>query len=210
MLQNSVTVRSVEAECVPSWLIVAVMVSVPTLFFAVTSPAVPVELLMLARVVSEEDQVTTPVRLRVLLSLKWPVAVNCRVLFSSTKECTGAMVMDCSVAEFTVRVSPGLVHVPPHPRLGLLAATWVVPPARVCACPLLVHELFTSHTRATLVLVELQVTELVMSCGGPALKVPVAMNCGVLPRVTEGLPGVTRMEMSMTAVTFNCTEGLAT
>lgn len=112
--------------------------------------------------------------------------------------------MDCSVAEVTVRVALGLVHIPPlHPELALLAVTWAVPPANVSAWPLGVQDVPTSHTRATLVLSEIQVTELVMFWVEASLKVPVAVNCCVPPRLTDGVPGVTAMEVSRTAMTLS-------
>ena len=68
-----------------------------------------------------------------------------------------------------------------------VAVMVVVPAVRAVANPLL-------STVATAVLEELQVTEMVTSWVVPSEKVPVAVNCSVVPPGTLGLAGVTAME----------------
>src|SRR6266481_9863395 len=56
---------------------------------------------------------------------------------------------------------------------------------------------------ATVVVNELQVTELVRFCVELSLNVPVAVNCCVVPLGIEALAGVTAMDTSVAAVTVN-------
>jgi hypothetical protein len=61
---------------------------------------------------------------------------------------------------------------------------------------------------ATLVVPEVQVTELVRSCVAPLLMVPVAIICRVVPRAAEGDAGVIAREVSDALVTTNVDEPL--
>ncbi len=56
-------------------------------------------------------------------------------------------------------------------------------------------------TVATPVAVEAHVAVPVRFWELPSVKVPVAVNCWVVPNATEGLPGVTAIEVSAAAVT---------
>ena len=58
---------------------------------------------------------------------------------------------------------------------------------------------------ATDVLEEVQPTERVRTCVLPSLKVPVAVNCCVVPLAIDGFAGVTTIDDS-TAVTVNVVE----
>ena len=49
-------------------------------------------------------------------------------------------------------------------------------------------------------------TELVRFCVLPSVKVPVAVNCSVSPRATEGLAGVTAMDTKAAAETVDVVE----
>lgn len=55
---------------------------------------------------------------------------------------------------------------------------------------------------ATEVLEEAHNTDAVMSCVGPAVNVPVAVNCCVEPIVTLAVLGVTAIEVNVAAITF--------
>ena len=59
---------------------------------------------------------------------------------------------------------------------------------------------------ATVVVNELQVTELVRFWVLVSLNVPVAVNCCVVPLGIEGLAGVTAMDTSVAAVTVSVVE----
>jgi hypothetical protein len=61
---------------------------------------------------------------------------------------------------------------------------------------------------ATVVVVELHVTELVKFWVLPSLLVPVAVNCSVAPRTIEELAGVTAIDTSTAAVTVRPVEPL--
>ena len=59
---------------------------------------------------------------------------------------------------------------------------------------------------ATVVVNELQVTELVRFWVLVSLNVPVAVNCCVVPLGIEGLAGLTAMDTSVAAVTVSVVE----
>ena len=61
---------------------------------------------------------------------------------------------------------------------------------------------------ATPVVCELQVTELVKFCVELSEKVPVAVNCSVVPLATEGFAGVTAIDTSVAEVTVSKVEPL--
>ena len=61
---------------------------------------------------------------------------------------------------------------------------------------------------ATPVVAETQVTELVMFCVLVSENVPVAVNCCVAPLTSDGLAGVTAIEVSVAAVTFRTVDPL--
>ena len=50
---------------------------------------------------------------------------------------------------------------------------------------------------------DFQVTNGVRSCGGPAVNIPVAINCCFVPRAILGLTGVTPMDNSVAGVTIS-------
>jgi hypothetical protein len=58
---------------------------------------------------------------------------------------------------------------------------------------------------ATAVFVEVQVTELVRFCVLPSLKVPVAVNCCVVPAAIEEFAGVTASDANVGAVIVTVT-----
>lgn len=107
---------------------VAVMVVVPALALEAT-PFAP----MVATVGAEEVQVTEPLMICVVLSLKVPVAVNGSDWPSKRLGSAGVTVMDTSVAFETVRLA--------EPRTGLSTAPIrVLPDATAVAKPRLGEE----------------------------------------------------------------------
>jgi hypothetical protein len=174
-----VTVRVALPETVPE---VAVMVVVP----AVRAAARPL-LLTTATVVLEELQVTCVVISWVVPSEDVAVAVNCWVVATDMTGLAGVKDMEDWLAEVTVRVVlPETV-----PEVAVMV---VVPAVRAVARPLLL-------TVATKGLDELQVTCVVISWIVPSEKVPVAVNCWVVPPGTLGSAGVIVMEDRVAEVT---------
>jgi hypothetical protein len=175
-----VTVRAVEPKMPPE---VAVIVAVPT----ATGVALPLEtaaLLMAATEEADELQVTDAVISCVVLSEKVPVAVNCWVVPRAMLGMVGVTAMETRIAGVTVRVVEP--EMPPD-----VAVTVDVPTATVVALPLVAAALLMVATDVT---DELQVTKVVRSCVVLSEKVPVAVNCWVVPRAMVGLVRVTAID----------------
>jgi hypothetical protein len=136
-----------------------------------------------------ELQATELVKFCVELSEKVPVAVNCSVFPFAIEGFAGVTAIDTSVGAVTVSfVVPSTA---PEAALIVLvpAATPVAnPPAVIVTTP---------------VDCEVQVTELVKSCMELSEKVPVAVNCSVLPFPIEGFAGVTTIDTIVVAVTVS-------
>ncbi len=173
----------------------AVIVAVPAAT-DVACPLEPAALLIVATDAADELQVTDVVISCVLLSEKVPVALNCSVVLRAMPGLAGVTVMDASVAELTVRILvPDML-----PDAAVIVA---VPAATGVICPL---EPAALPTVATVVADELQVTDAVMSCVLLSEKIPVAVNCSVVPRATRGLVGVTAMDLSVAELTIRVVE----
>ena len=169
------TVRVVEPEMLPE---VAVIVAVPAAT-GVTCPLEPAVLLMVAIDGAEELQVTDAEIFCVLLSEKVPVAVNCSVVLRAMLGLVGVTAMDTSVAELTVRVvEPEML-----PEVAVIVA---VPAATGVTCPLEPAVLLIVATGGA---EELQVTDAVIFCVLLSEKVPVAVNCSVVPRAMPRVGG---------------------
>jgi hypothetical protein len=166
--------------------LVAVMVADPAAR-AVAWPFVPAALLMAATEVVDELQVTEAVRSWVLASEKVPVAVNCWVVPTAILGFVGVTEMDWRVAVLTVRVVVPVL--PPD-----VAVMVVVPAASPDALP-------TLSMVAVAMLDELQTTCVVKSWVLASEKVPVAVNCWVVPLAMLGLVGVTAMDWRVAVVT---------
>lgn len=165
---------------------VMVVVPAPTL---VASPWLPAVLLMVATVGVEELQITEVVRSCVLPSVKVPVPANCWVVPCTIVALAGVTTSETRVAAVTVRVV--------DPLTPLEAAVIVVVPiALLVASPVVLMV-------ATVVCEELQVTEVVRSCVLPSVKVPVAVNCCLVPSAMEGLAGVTVSDTRAADVTLS-------
>jgi hypothetical protein len=141
--------------------------------------------------VFEDVQVTDDVRGCVVASEKVPVAVNCGFIPRGLLGLTGVTAMDTSVAEVTVR------FVVPNIPVESVALIVVTPTATVVASPL---EPVALLIVAIDPVKELHVTDNVKSCVVLSEKVPVAVNCGFIPRGLLGLTGVTAMDVSVTEV----------
>lgn len=164
----------------------ALIVLVPAATPVANPPAV-----IVATLVVTELHVTEPVKFCVELSEKVPVAVNCCVAFFAIDGFAGVTAIDTSVGAVTVTVSVVEPVTPPETALIVLvpAATPVANPPAVIV--------------ATLVVTELQVTELVKFCVELSEKVPVAVNCCVAFFAIEGFAGVTAIDTNVGAVTVS-------
>jgi hypothetical protein len=173
-----VTVKVAVAETLPD---VAVIVELPAASpFA--SPEAPFTL-MLATPVLLEVQVTRPVALPELPSLKVALAVNWKVVFSAIVWLVGEILREVMVGEVTVSVT--LPFTPA--RAALMVA---VPAATPVAMPVF-------ETVAMLVLEEVQVAVLVTSCVLPSLYEPVALSWVPVPAATEGALGVIWIDVNL-------------
>lgn len=115
------------------------------------------------------------------------MAVNCLTVPRAIVALAGVTAIDCKTPLVTVRVVepemlPDTAEMSEEPCAIAAAKPWV-------GTALLIV--------ATAVVPELQVTDAVMSCVLLSLKVPVALNCSVVPAATDGVAGVTTMETSV-------------
>jgi len=184
-----VTVSVVLPEIVPD---IALMTVEPA-SIAVASPLEPSALLAAATLLSDELQTTIAVMSWLVLSEKIPVAVNCLVVLSAMLGFVGATWIETSVAGVTVSVV--------LPEIVPEAAVIVVEPAATAAASPL--EPAVLLTVATVVNEELQVTIAVMSWIVLSEKIPVAVNCLVVPSAMLGFVGSTSTDTSVAAVTVS-------
>ena len=172
------TVRFVEPTVFPE---VAVIVVVPACS-ALASPAA----LMVAVVALEEAHVAVVVRFCSVPSLKVPVATNCCVSPAAMVVFAGVSAIDCRVAAVTVR----FVEPTTFPEVARIV---VVPaPTPVRSPELLIV--------ATEVISEAHTALPVRSSIDPSLKIPVAVNCCVVPFGIVVFAGVTIIDDSVGAV----------
>jgi hypothetical protein len=176
----AVTVRVVEPLTAPEAALI-VLVPVPTAF--ANPPAAIVATLVVCEV-----HVAVLVRFCVELSEKVPVAVNCLVVPLVIEGFAGVTAIDTSVGAVaaTVRVVEPLTA----PEAALIV---LVPAATPVAKP-------PALIVATLVVCEVHVAVLVRFCVELFEKVPVAVNCCVLPFAIDGFAGVTAIDTSVGAV----------
>ena len=178
----------------------AVIVVVPVVK-EVAKPLEPGALLMDATVETSGVvfQVTNDVRSCVVRSVNNPVAINCCFVPRAMLGLTGVTAMDNSVAGVTASVA-GIADI--IPVLGSVAVIVVVPTVNEVAKPLEPATLLMDATVETSGTV-FQVTDDVRSCGGPAVNIPVALNCCFIPRATLALIGVIAMDTKVTGVTVS-------
>src|SRR3984957_13553114 len=138
------------------------------------------------------DQVAVPVTSCVEPSLKVAVALNCCVVPSGRAGFAGVT----STEIITAEVTDSALDPPTEPTLAVMfAIPWVTLLATPAEGPSLLIV-------ATAGVSELHCTVPVMFCVLPSVKVPVAVNCCVVPRGMEGIAGVTAVETRNAGVTL--------
>ena len=111
---------------------------------------------------------------------------------------TGVTAIEARAAALTVNVV--------EPEIELEVAVMVLDPvARLVARPWLPELLLIV---AIVVELELQLTVVVRFCVEPSVKVPVAVNCWVVPDGIEGIAGVTAIETRAAMLTVSTVEPL--
>jgi hypothetical protein len=128
----------------------------------------------------------------VVPSLKVPVAVNCCVAPLVIDGFAGVTAMDCSVAAVTVRVVEPAMD---DDVAEIVDDPTPAPVARPAAVMV-----------AVAVFDELHVALAVKFWVVPSLKVPVAVNCCVVPFTIDGFTGVTAIDCNVAAVTVSVVE----
>lgn len=152
---------------------------------AVASPLVPAVLLMVAMFAGIELQLESDVRFFVVLSLYFPVAVNCCVAPGAILGFVGVISRDTSGACAAGRTD-NVADLDKAPNVAVIV---VVPVAWAVASPLVPSVLLMV---ATAVFDELHVTAAVASRVAVLfLQVPVAVNCCLAPMATLVVAGVT-------------------
>jgi hypothetical protein len=182
----AVTVSAPEPLMVPD---VAVMVELPCARL-VANPA----LLTVAIVGFEDVQLAELVRFWVVPLVKVPVAVNCCAFPAATDAVAGVTAIDFSTAAVTVNEAVPLI-VPDAAVMVTLPGITLVDSPVVLTVAIDVDE-------------EVQVAVALKFCVVPLVKVPVAVNCCVLPAATDAVPGVTAMDFKTAAVTVSAVEPL--
>ena len=136
-------------------------------------------------------QVTDAVRSCVLPSVNVPVAANCCDVPRAIEGLWGVTAIETSPAEVTVSTTLPLID----PDVAL---TLAVPVATLVAKPWLLLALLMVAVET---LSELHCTADVKSSVLPSVRVPVAMNCCVVPSGMEARAGVTAMDTRVGEVT---------
>jgi hypothetical protein len=143
-------------------------------------------LFMVAAAGFEEPHRTESVRSCVLLSLKVPVAVNCFVVPTAMLELAGVIATDTNVALLTLSEAVPVTE----PEVALIVAD---PAPTEVASP---EALTVTVPGAD----DDHVTD-VKSWVLPSSKVPTALNCWVVPRAIEAVPGITSIEIRFAGTT---------
>ena len=190
-----VIVKVTAGDVIP--LRLAVILLVPTVT-DVATPSLPAVLLIVATAVVPETHVTLLVIVWVVPSEYVPVAINDSTLPKEITGYAGVIVIDCKIALVTVRVMA--VAVIPLK----LALIFVVPVANVVAKPLLPAVLLIVAVAGVS---ELHVTLLVIFWVLLSEYVPVAINCCVLPKASDSLPGVIAIDCNVALDTLSITIG---
>ena len=170
---------------------VALMVADPVPML-VASPT----LLMLAVETVSEAHVAVELRSCVLPSLNVPVAINCCVVPKAMKGFAGVTAIDCRTAAVTLIVVLPLIV----PEVAIICAE---PVPTLNANPAVFDTLLIV---ATVEAFELHCTVLVKSCVLPSVKVPVAVNCRVMPNGMLEMAGVIARETNTAGVMLNVVE----
>lgn len=162
---------------------VAVIVALPVATL-VARPRLPARLLMVVTFTADEVHCAVLVMSWVVPFVKVPVAVNCWVAPRGMKGIAGVT----AIADRTACVTVKGVDPVTDPQAALIV---VVPVAKPVACPSLPG---VSPTAATVFAEEAHCTVWVRSRVLPSVKVPVALNCCMVPRAIEEFAGVTLIE----------------
>jgi hypothetical protein len=182
-----VTVSVVDPETLP----IAAETVVEPAAIEVATPFEPAVLLMVATSAVDDIQVTAAVRSCVVASEYIPVALKCCTVPRAMLEFVGVTVMDWSVAGVTVSVV--------YPETLPIAAETVVEPAAI--------EVTTPFEPSALLMVatpavdDVHVTVAVKSWVVLSEKVPVAVNCRLVPSPMLEFVGVTAMDTSVAGLT---------
>ncbi len=184
---TSVAVPLIAPELIP--IVVVPVASV------LANPAVPTELLIVATVASVELQWPLCVKSCVVPSVNVPVAVNCCVVPKAIAAVGGLIAIDTSAAAVTVNTVE-LLTVPD------LAVRFAVPMPMLCASPALLIVAVEGVS-------DVHVAVLVRFCVVPSVKVPVAVNCWLVPFAIEGVAGVTAIDTSAAEVTVSVVDPLS-
>jgi hypothetical protein len=168
---DALTVAVTVPSTVPE---VAVMVTDPR-FLPVASPPTVIE----ATLVGDALHTTLPVMSCVVLSENVPVAVNCCTVPSGIDAVTGVTLMELRVALVTVRTAPWEETVPE--LVVIVAAIVEDPVVNPMASPAAPFTLMPTTEGFE----ELQVTDQVTFCVLLSVRVPVAVNCTVVPRAID-------------------------
>ena len=145
----------------------------------------------MAELAIEEPHSADSVMSCVLLSLNFPVAVNCLVAPIGMLEFAGATAMDTSVAALMVTEAVPLT--PPE-----VAVTVAVPAASALATPeLMILNKFVAD--------EDHVTD-VRTCVLPSSKMPVAVNCCTVSMASVAVAGLTAIDCRCAATTVRVEE----
>ena len=144
---------------------------------------------MVAAAAEDEVQNTVPVTSCVLESLKVPMAVNCLVVPTAMLELDGLTAIETRVAAVTVSEAVPLTD----PDAAVIVAVPVPTPATSPVVGLML---------ATELDDEVHVTE-GSNCKLPSSKLPTALNCSSVPAATEGVAGLTVIDVKCAATTVN-------
>jgi hypothetical protein len=144
---------------------------------------------MVAAAAEDEVQNTVPVTSCVLESLKVPMAVNCLVVPTAMLELDGLTAIETSVAAVTVSDAVPLTD----PDVAVIVA---VPVPTAATSPVAGSMLATELDD------EVHVTE-GSSCMLPSSKLPTALNCSSVPAATDGVAGLTVIDVKCAATTVN-------
>ena len=182
-----VTVNEADAATEPELMPIDVVPAA----IVVAKPCEPTELLMVATLAAVELQWPACVRSCVEPSVYAPVAVNCCGTPAGTLADGGLIAIETNCAAVTVSgVEPVIDPPVVDPEVALMLAA---PTVTLTASPL--------FTVAADGLSDNHVAEAVKSCVLPSVKVPVAVNCWVVPSAIESACGVTAIDTSAAVVT---------
>jgi hypothetical protein len=196
---GAIAIETSVADVTVSWVELLTFPQV-ALMFAVPIPTLCASpaLLMIAVDGVSDDHVAVLVKFCVVPSENVPVAVNCCWVPRAIEGVCGVIEIEASVAAVTVSIVEP-VTVPAFAEIVAVPGPMLLTKPCVGAALLMV---------ATAGVVELHCTVLVMFCVLPSEKVPVAVNCSVVPDAMVGIAGVSAIETRAEGVTVSVVEPL--